>query len=122
MDNNSGGSQKGKFNQRSRRTQNTQPSLSPIRKPENTKHKMCRDATVDGVSGFFTPDGNFHPYKPTPTLDLNMDLNEHLSNSSQLDSTKSPTPDPSSNSIQEHLLPSSPLGTSHLHIQESSSF
>ncbi|GBN15585.1 hypothetical protein AVEN_241083-1 [Araneus ventricosus] len=121
MNNNKGGSQKGKYNQRNRRTQNTQPFRSPIRKSENTKHKMCRDATVDGVSGFFTPDGNFYPYKPTPTLDLNKVLNDLLSSSSQLDSTKSSTPDLSSNSIQEHLLPSSPLGTSQLYIQESSS-
>ncbi|GBM52480.1 hypothetical protein AVEN_88377-1 [Araneus ventricosus] len=128
MDNNSWGSQRGKLNQGSRRSQNTPSfnknvdSRSPPGKPEHTKHKMCRDATVNGVPGFYTPDGDFYPYKPSPTLDSNMDLNKHQGFSSQLDSTNSTTPEPSSNrNFQGYHLPSTSLATLHLFNQESPS-
>ncbi|GBN11842.1 hypothetical protein AVEN_181400-1 [Araneus ventricosus] len=111
----------------SRTAQNTPPNhkkedfRSSSENLEQTKYRMCRDVTVNGVPGFYTPEGLFYPYKPTPTLELNTGLPSQKTTKKQQDSSFQ-TPESSPNrDFQKQHHPSIPLDTPNLTSQESPS-
>ncbi|GBN25656.1 hypothetical protein AVEN_66152-1 [Araneus ventricosus] len=111
----------------SRTAQNTPPKhknedLRPSSgNPERTNYRTCRDATVNGVPGFYTPEGLFIPYQPTPSLELNTGLPSQKSAKKQQNSSfQTPEPSPKRYFQKQHH-PAIPLDSPNFPIQESPS-